>query len=175
MRGERAPGAERVLLSFFRSSRLPSLVFLSFRRRWHTPHSQLCSSISLSCKSEYLLQGDFFHSFKSPPLIWQSCFRAPSFGCCIRRGEGVGKAESVFLFALLRRHLDPKVRLHSRFCFVLWVSSPMLMGSSCGFALGFMFSWRERRRMWRVGVLVCTLLHQSYLSFAGFCIGIVLA
>jgi hypothetical protein len=37
-----------------------------------------------------------FPFLQVPPLIWQSCFRAPSFGCCIRRGGGVGKAESVF-------------------------------------------------------------------------------
>jgi hypothetical protein len=56
----------------------------------------------------------------------------------------VGEGGVGFLFAFLRRHLDPKVRLHSRVFFVLflWVSLPMLMGSSCGFALGFMFSWR---------------------------------
>jgi len=173
VRGERAPGAERVLLSFFRSSRLPPLVFLSLRHRWHTPHSQLCSSISLSRKSQSLLQGDFFHSFKSPTIDLAIVLSCAVIWLLYPAGRGGGEGEVGFLFALLRRHLDPKVRL--LFCFVFWVSSPMLMRSSCGFALGFMFSWRGRRRMWRVGVLVCTVLHQSYLSFAGFCIGIVLA
>jgi hypothetical protein len=87
VRGERAPGGERVLLSFVLPVSLP-LVFLSLRHRWHTPHSQLCSSISLSCKSESLLQGDFFHSFKYPHWFGNRSFVRRHLVVVFGGGEG---------------------------------------------------------------------------------------
>jgi hypothetical protein len=52
----------------------------------------------------------------------------------------------------------------------------MLIGSSCGFALGFMFSWRgEEENVEGGGPDVYVVASVLSFSIAGFCIGMIVA